>query len=172
MSICLECRMSWLQHLNKVFFILYMHCIWRTRNIQTMRHPKKYNTAQCNSPTTDQRKMSCLDQAVVEPVAFCALGRCSTNWATEATQLAGSNHNSKPSWWWGGLKLSKKDGAIKTPRTPYLKLSTCICMKRSVHVQCTRAQYVSTSEMNFCNELIHVHTHSYLPPFFNKIRCL
>ena len=64
-------------------------CTWNIR-------PRDSHTTQCNSPKTVifERKNE-LPQAGLKPATFCVLCRHSTNWATEAAQLVGSNHTYK-----------------------------------------------------------------------------
>ena len=62
-----------------------------TWNIQTKR---QYNTTQCNSTQDShfsKKKLAASGRTRTHNI----LGKCSTNWATEAAQLAGSNHTYK-----------------------------------------------------------------------------
>ena len=97
-----------------------------------------------------------LPKAGLEPVTICVLGRCSTNRATEAAQLAVSNHPSSSLYPWSlddkmhvacGIAthstqdLQVRSGKAHQPDNQVnsnlvYTLSTCLHVRTVIHLRC------------------------------------
>ena len=76
-----------------------------------MRLTKQYNTTH---PKTVLFKEKKLPQVGLEPATYCVLGRCSTNSATEAAQLAGAELHVHSNTTQGKVSLNLKNKPTQT----------------------------------------------------------